>query len=231
MMPMPLRLRRGAAGGGCSILDGVSFQQEADHVAIGGRQEADHIAVVVDPGGDHIAPARRDDFREFAGFLVELVAVVDAIAIGVEAHRDAVIVEAEQLIDRVGARVGVPIGGEDAMPVDETEVGAVAIHPEARRVALVIDGRDLGLHRSREVLIGVVVLMIRLGERVALVGMKGAIDYCAAAEVARDLSIVVDAQQLVEGRVRLVIQCLEAVRLCRLVIVLLRCVGQRITER
>ena len=153
--------------------------------------------------------------------------MVDAIAIGVEAHCNTVIVEAEQLIDRAGPRVGIPIGGEDAIPFDEAEVVAVAIHPEARRVALVVDGRDLGLHRSREVLISVDVLMIWLGERVALVGVATG----ATTEGARDLSIIVDAQQLVEGRVRLVIQCLEAVRPCRLVIAWLRCVGQRITKR
>ena len=56
--------------GEVELAEGFAFQQEADHVAIGGRQEADHIAVVVDTRGGHIAPARRDDFREFAGVLV-----------------------------------------------------------------------------------------------------------------------------------------------------------------
>ncbi|HXX76856.1 MAG TPA: hypothetical protein VEI53_00065 [Ktedonobacteraceae bacterium] len=77
----------------------------------------------------------------------------------------------------------------------------------------------------------VVVLLIGPGKSVTLIGMKGAVDHCSASEVASDLSIVVDAQQLVEGPVRIVIQCLEVVGHSRLVITLLRCVSQRITER
>ncbi len=132
--------------------------------------------------------------------------MVDPVGVGVEAHRDALIVEAEQLIDR--ARVRVLVGREDALPLDETEVVPVPIDPEAGRVAQVVDGRDLGLHRPGEVLIVIVVLAIRWGEGVAFVGMAAG----ATPEVASDLAVVVDAQQLVEGGVGVVVQGLERIR-------------------
>ena len=138
--------------------------------------------------------------------------MVDPVAIRVEAYRNALIVEAEQLIDRAIARVRVLVGGEDAVPFDETEVVAVAIDPEASRIAMVVDGRDLCLHRTGEVLIGVVSLAIGRGEGIAFVGMTGG----TAAEVASDDAVVVDAEQLVEGWVGVVVEGCERIRCCRL---------------
>src|SRR5712691_4407347 len=120
--------------------------------------------------------------------------MVDPVAIRIKAHRYTLIVEAKQLIDRSVARVWVLVGGEDAIPLDKTEVVPAPIDPEAGRVTEVVDGRDLCLHRTGKVLILVVALSIRWGKGVAFVGMAGG----ATPEVAGDHAVVVDAEQLVE---------------------------------
>ena len=128
--------------------------------------------------------------------------MVDPVGVRVEANRYALIVDAEQLIHRSPVRVRIRIGGEATERLDETEVVPVRIDPETGRGTDVVDGRDLGLHRIREVLIGVVPLAIGRGEGVALVGVAGE----AAPEVAGDHAAVVDAEQLVEGWVGLVVE-------------------------
>ena len=142
------------------LAEGRPLQQEPGDGSIRQRQEADHVAVVVDPRCQRIGSAGRDDGAELPTGAVQLVGVVDPVAVGVEADRDTLIVEAEQLIDRARARVRVRVGGEDALPLDEPEVVAVGIDPEAGRRAMVVNGRDLGLHRTWEVLVGVVPLAI-----------------------------------------------------------------------
>lgn len=67
-------------------------------------------------------------------------------AVGIEADCSAIIVDAEQLIHRSLAYVRVLVGGKDAVPLDKTEGVPVPIAPEANRVSMIVDGRDLGLH-------------------------------------------------------------------------------------
>ena len=103
----------------------------------------------------------------------------------------------------------VVVGGEHAVPLDEPVVGAVGGDPEPAGVALVVDPGDLGLRGAGEVLVDVVGLAVGRVEQVALVRVPGG----AGAEVAGDHVVHVDAEQLVEGRVGLVIQ--GGKRVCR----------------
>ncbi len=140
-----------------------TFVQEAgDGRTIGSGQEADDIAIVVDAGSNGaMIGVRRNDGAEFAGSLVQFVGMIDAITVGVEADRDALIVNAQQLVDGARTCVGVLVGGEDAVPLDEAEVFAGAVDPEANRIAQIVEARYLCLDGAGEVLIGVVALSIR----------------------------------------------------------------------
>jgi hypothetical protein len=178
------------------------FQQKANYVAIGGRQEAGDVTIVVDARRSCAGSSGRKNFGEFAGCLVQAIGMIDAIGIRVEADRNAAVINAQQLIDGAFASVGVFIRREDAVPLNEAGVDAITVNPEAGCVTFVVDGSDLSLHRAREVLVDIVALTIGWLEGVALVGMTGS----AAAEVARNDAVIVDAQQLVEGGISLVIQ-------------------------
>ena len=90
--------------------EGLPAQQEAKGVSIGFCQEAGHIAVIVDAGGRSAGRVGRDDLRKLAGFSVQQIGVVDPVPIGVEADRDAVLVDAEQLIDGACVGIGVSVG-------------------------------------------------------------------------------------------------------------------------
>ena len=190
----------------------ATLEQEAIRRAIRGGHEADDVAIVIDARRDRAARIRGDDGRKFAGRLVQFIGVVDAIGTGIEAHSNALIVDAEQLIDRAFAGVGVLVRREDAVPLDEAEVDARGIDPEADRVTEVVEAGHLRLHRTGEVLIGVVILPVRWLEGVALVRVSGG----TAAEVASNLAVVVDTQQLVEGRVSVIVERFERIRCRRL---------------
>lgn len=146
---------------------------------------------------------------EDAGGLVECVGVGVAVFVVVEADGGAVVVDAQELVDRSGDVGGLWVGvaGEGAVPFDEAAVGAVGVDPEAGRVAFVVQAGDLGLLRAGEVLADVVVLLVGRVEQVALVGVPGD----AAAEVAGDDPAAVDAEKLVERGVGLVVQGGEGV--------------------
>ena len=140
-----------------------TFVQEArDRRAIRGGQEADDIAIVVDASSNRaMIGVGGNDGAEFAGSLVQFVGMIDAIGIDVETDGNPFVVDTQQLIDGTVASVGVLIGSEDAVPLDEAQVFAGAVDPEAHRVAQVIEAGDLRLDGTGEVLIGVVALSIR----------------------------------------------------------------------
>ena len=170
--------------------------------------EADDVAVVVDGRGGH-ARARDVDGGELAAGLVQLVGVRVAAGVGVEPDRGARVVDAQDLVNAPGLvrGLGVGVGGERPVPLHEAAVGVLAVHPEPCRVAQIVQRRHLGLHRAGEVLAGVVRLAVRRVEQVALVGVAGV----AGAEVPGDHVVVVDAEQLVERRVGVVVEGGEAV--------------------
>src|SRR6266571_4831228 len=93
-------------------------------------------------------------------------------AVCIEASSNPLIVEAEQLIDLnpIGlSREGVSVRGETSIPLDKTEVVARTIHPEACRIPIVVDRYNLGLDRTREVLIAKILLTIRREEGITFV--------------------------------------------------------------
>ncbi len=191
------------------VVSVVGGAQEAHDRAIGCREEANDIASVVDACGSRVAATGRNQFLELPIVEGQFVGMIDALAIGVEADCDPIVVETQQLIDCSCAGVGVFVGGEDAIVFDEPEVVAIAIDPETSRVSMIVDRHDLCLDRTREVFIPVVVLSIGSREGVALVGMS-----CSrsTAEVAGDDATVVNTQELVKGGVRIVVERLEGVR-------------------
>ena len=75
----------------------------------------------------------------------------------------------------------------------------------------VVQCGHLGLHRTRDVLVLEVALGVRRLDRVAFVWMKDTVDDLADAEIASDLTVVVDAQQLVEGHVFIVVDLFEPI--------------------
>ena len=197
--------------GEVELTEALATEQEAHDVAIGGGEETDDIAIVVDTCCCDVGATRDQDFCEMSRSTIEAEAVIDALSIGIEANGDPMIVKAEDLVDGSCASIWVFVGSVDAIPLDEAKVVAIAIDPEACGVAVVVDGGDLCLDGAREVLIAKVVLMIGWDNAIAFVRVKGPIDDCPTTEVACDFAVVVDAEQLVEGRVGLVVDGLEFV--------------------
>ncbi len=187
----------------------VGRAQEAHDGAIGGREEAYDIAIGVDACRGRVGATRRNQFLELSIAQNEFVGMIDPVAIGVEADCDAIVIEAKQLVHGSCSGVGVSVGGEDAVMLDEAEVVAIAIDPETSGISMIVDRDDLCLDRTWEVFILVVVLSIGRVERIALVGMS-----CirTTAEVARDDATVVNTEELVKGRVSIVVEGLEGVR-------------------
>ena len=147
--------------------------------------------------------------------------MVDSIAIRVEAYRDTLVIETQQLIHGTIACFWVFVRGEDAVPFDKAKVVTVAIDPEASRVAMVVDGRDLRLDGTGEVLILVVSLSIRIGDSIAFVRMARS----TATEVSGDDAVVVDTEQLVKGRVGVVVESRERILPQSLEMTGLECAG------
>ncbi len=164
--------------------------------------------MIVDPCGCRIGASGRNKFLKLPIVQSKFVGMIDTVTIGVEANCDTIVIEAKQLVDRSCPRVGVAVRGEDAIMLDEAKVVAIAIDPEASRVPVIVDGNYLCLHRAWKVLIFIVVLRVGRIERVALVWMSRR---RSTAEVARDDAIVVDPQQLIKGRISLVIQSREPI--------------------
>ena len=182
--------------------------QEADYRAIGSCEETNDIAIVVDASSRRVGASGRNEFLEMTIVERQFVGMVDTFAIRVEANCHAVIIEAEQLIDRSCASVGVAVRGVDAVMSHKAEVDAITINPEACCVSVIVDRDDLCLHRAREVLIFVVVLCVGRIESVSLVRMS----CCrATTKVACDNATVVDTQQLVKGRISLIIEGLKPI--------------------
>jgi hypothetical protein len=123
-----------------------------------------------------------------------------ALAVGVEADGDAVVVQPEELVRRAGG-VRVDDDGPDPVLENEAEVVSSGFGVEAACRAGEVDSGDLGLLGAREILVGAVALAVRSVKEIALVRVRRG--GRAAAEVAGNGRIVVDGQQLVE---RLVLQ-------------------------
>src|ERR1700730_14914051 len=174
------------------------------------RVKAGDRAGVVDRGGGQRGRAADGDRLEPPAAEVVRVAVRVALAVVVEPNRPAGVVDAEQLVD---GRVGVVSGREVDLveaPVlaPEPEVvvvrrgGAVLVGEEADGDAEIIEPGNLRLHRVREVVVDEVALGEGRGDRVSLVRVAGV----AAAEVAGDFTLVVNAEKAPKRDVALVFQ-------------------------
>src|SRR6266851_885282 len=154
------RLGRRGAREGQRGEPAVRAEQECLGNAAGTGEETGDVAVVVYGGRGQACSAPYPDRTEPVPGNAVGVPVVIALGVGVEAHRDAPVVHAEKLVDR---RAGVVSRGEvDAVemaaPGVEAEVvvhlaGGVLVRPEADRHAEVVESGDLGLERTREVLV------------------------------------------------------------------------------
>jgi hypothetical protein len=89
----------------------------------------------------------------------------------------------------------------------EAEVRALSVDPESDGDAVVVEPRHLGLGRTREVLVYVVALTVVGKELVALVRVP----VLARPEIAGDLAVVVDPEQLIERVVLVVVERVECV--------------------
>jgi hypothetical protein len=108
--------------------------------------------MIVHPCRRDVIATRRDDISEIPIVLIELISMVDPLSVGIETDHNVIIVKAKELIDGACTSARVFVGGKDAIPLNETEVRAIAINPEARSVAMIVDCYDLSLRRStREV--------------------------------------------------------------------------------
>jgi len=142
------------------------------------------------------------------------VAVIVAGGVGVEADGGVAVIHPEKLVEAGHARrrdcVRVDHVGEGAADIGEAEIGVVrraviAVRPEADGGAGIVQPGHLGLHGAGKILVRVISLPVGRGKRVALVRMPGV----AAAEIPGDHASIIDAEQLVEGRVVVVVEGLE----------------------
>ncbi len=111
--------------------------------------------------------------------------------------------------------VGVLVGCEGSTQIDKIEVVASAIDPETGGRTEIVDGRDLRLDGTREVLIDVALLVIGPEECIALVGVERPINDSSAAEVASDHATAINAKQLIKGRVSIVVEGLKLIACVR----------------
>src|SRR5580698_2398339 len=154
------------------------------------RDDTGDVARVVDRGRLDAAAAWRCHRRELAGGLIQRKAMVDAIRVGVEANRDAGVIQTEDLIYGTAMRLRVGVAGEDALPLDEPAVHVVSVDPKAGRIAAIVDRGYLRLNRSGVVFVLVIVLAVGFYQRVSLVRMGGE---NAATEIAGNFAVVVDS--------------------------------------
>ena len=127
---------------------------------------------------------------------VELVAVAVALGVIVEADGDAVVVDAEELVNSPRARVGVDHCGRYPSFENEAEVVAGRVNVKADSGARVVDPDNLGLRRAGEVHVDEVPLVEGRVDDVPAVGVdrrRG-----SGPEVTGDLAEVVDAEKLIE---------------------------------
>src|SRR5487761_227827 len=195
--------------------------------AVGGARpvgvKASDRAGVVDRGGGQRG-------RAVDGDRLEIPAVGVALAVGVEPDRPAGVIDAEQLVDR-------RVGGGPGREVDLVEAPVLAPEPEVvvvRRGGAVLGGEEadgdaeviepgnLRLRRAAEVLVVEVALAEWRGEHVSLVRVAGV----AAAEVAGDFALVVNAEKLIKRDVALVVQGKD-LKAARLAVSYLRCTAGR----
>lgn len=100
----------------------------------------------------------------------------DTRCVDVEADSEIAVVDPEQLVEhrRSSRSIRVVHIGEDAADIGEPKIAVhsnaeVAIRPEADRGPDVVDGGDLGLHRTREVFVREIGLSIGRHHRIAFV--------------------------------------------------------------
>ena len=162
-----------------------------------GEKTADQV-VGVDAGSGIRSRAAYGDWRELACLLTVGVAMGRPVGIVVEAHGDVGGIDAQQLVDLGRARDQRVVDAQVCEPIrqpDETEVriaSGIGGGPETNRGPVVCDAGRLRLHGGRKI----VRKELGVGGRdgVTLVRMARG----AAAIIARDDAVGVDAKQLVE---------------------------------
>ena len=124
----PERLRRARAGNRQRDVSAVGEQQVGDGRAGAVGTEAGDITEVVDPGARQVRQSGDVDAAVPAVGDVVGVAMIGAGAVGVEPDRDAMVVDAQQLVDlRLGMAVRREVDGPEVVLVDRVEAVVVAL--------------------------------------------------------------------------------------------------------